>query len=144
MPHPLLVVGASVRPRLRNAEADHKKLQLRTALPGLDRRTRRRAVGTEHAAIAREWLELLAAALACIKVPTGVGRHLFRRTVPALGASQNGFDLHLDSVGSAAVTVTSAVDLKFLSSISPKWRFAQPRLTAVVGRVVDRLGHPRC
>ena len=127
--------------------ADHKKLQLRTALPGLDRRTQRRAVGTEHAAIAREWLELLAAALACIKVPTGVGRHLFRRTVPALWASQNGFELHLDVNEPRLEALRSqslVVDLKFFSSISRKWRFAQPRLTAVVGRVVDRLGHPRC
>ena len=49
------------------------------ALPPLDRRAWHRATRTEYAAIARQWLEFLSAALAHIKELAGVGRHLLGR-----------------------------------------------------------------
>src|SRR4051794_14083375 len=67
---------------------------LPAALFALDWRTWHCAVRTEDAAIARQWLEPLSAALADIKEAAGVGRHLLRRLVPALRAGQHGFDLH--------------------------------------------------
>jgi hypothetical protein len=45
---------------------------------GLNRRARHRAIGTEHATIARLWLQLRAAAGAFIEELAGIRRHGFR------------------------------------------------------------------
>jgi hypothetical protein len=60
----------------------------------LDRRAGYRPERTEHAAIARQWLELLSAAFADIEELTGIGRHLFDGLKAALRAGENGFELH--------------------------------------------------
>src|SRR5262245_16607737 len=62
----------------------------------LHRRARHRAVGAEHAAVARQWLERRAATLADMRKPARVGRHLFDRSVPAVGTGQRRRGLHRD------------------------------------------------
>jgi hypothetical protein len=63
-------------------------------LPALDRRARHGAVGAEHAAVAGQRLERLAAAFAQVEEPAGIGRHLLGRSVPAARTSQCRFELH--------------------------------------------------
>jgi hypothetical protein len=43
-------------------------------------------------------------------------------------------------------TMKSATDLPNgdLQHFCARWRFAQPKLSTVVGRIIDRLAHPRC
>ena len=60
----------------------------------LDGRARHRAVGTEHAAIARERLESLAASFAIVKKLAGIRRHLLGRCMTAFRASNGGFYNH--------------------------------------------------
>jgi hypothetical protein len=61
---------------------------------GLNRRTRRRAVGTENAAIARLRPQPHPAAGAFIKEPAGVGRHGFRLRGSAMRTSNHGLKDH--------------------------------------------------
>jgi len=63
----------------------------------LDRRARHRAVGAEHAAIAREGLEPFTAALAVIEELAGIGRHCLDDLMATLRASQGGLKLHISS-----------------------------------------------
>jgi hypothetical protein len=64
----------------------------------LDRRARHVAVGTEHAAIARLWLETASAGLAVIEELAGVRRHPFNSLMAALGTGQSRFQLHPFSI----------------------------------------------
>jgi hypothetical protein len=60
----------------------------------LNRRAGHRSERTEHAAIARQWLELLSAAFADIEELTRIGRHLLGGLKAALRTGKNGFKLH--------------------------------------------------
>src|SRR6185437_15068619 len=60
----------------------------------LHRRAGHGAVRAEHAAVARQRLELGAAALADIEELAGVGRHRLERAVPAMRTGDFGFELH--------------------------------------------------
>jgi hypothetical protein len=63
----------------------------------LYRGARHRAVGAEHAAIAREGLEPFATALAVIEELAGIGRHRLDSLIAAFGASECGLKLHTGS-----------------------------------------------
>ena len=65
-----------------------------TAVIGLDRRTRNRAVGTEYATVASERLKPHPTALAVIEEHAGIGRHRLDGPMTARGASQGRFQLH--------------------------------------------------
>ena len=94
---PIAALGACPRAFLMRATGPTTAFASRCATGNaacLDRRTRHGAVGTKHAAIARQWLERLSAALAHIRDPARVGRHLLDRSVSATRASQYGFHLH--------------------------------------------------
>lgn len=67
---------------------------LKTALSGLNRRTRHRSVRAKYAAVARLGLEPFVAALAIIKELAGVRRHLFGRLMPACGTGDEALGLH--------------------------------------------------
>ena len=67
---------------------------LKTALSGLNRRTRHRSVRAKYAAVARLGLEPFVAALAVIKELAGVRRHLFGRLMPACGTGDEALGLH--------------------------------------------------
>ena len=71
--------------------------ELATSLVVLDRRTGKRTIGAEHAAIAGERLQSLSAALAVIEELAGIGRHRLDGLVAAFGASECGSKLHIDS-----------------------------------------------
>jgi hypothetical protein len=60
----------------------------------LDWRTRHRSVGAEHAAIACERLQLLAASLADVEELAGVRWHLLNGSMAALRAGEGGLELH--------------------------------------------------
>jgi len=60
----------------------------------LDRRTRNRTVGAKHAAIAREGLQSLPAALAVVEELAGVGGHGLNGLMAALRAGKRRFQLH--------------------------------------------------
>ena len=66
----------------------------RAALRQLHRGARHRAVGTEHATIARQGLERLPAALASVKEAAGIDRHLLGRSMPTPRAGEYGFGLN--------------------------------------------------
>jgi hypothetical protein len=65
-----------------------------TAVIGLHRRARDRAVGTEYATVASERLKPHPAALAVIEKHAGIGRHRLDGPMTARGASQGAFQLH--------------------------------------------------
>jgi hypothetical protein len=92
----------SARKRTRRVRAQIRASSLSiprsaAAVIALDRRTRDRAVGTEHAAIAREGLEPFTTALAVIEELAGIGRHRLDSLIAAFGASQCGLKLHIGS-----------------------------------------------
>jgi hypothetical protein len=62
--------------------------ELTASLILLYRRTRNRTVGAKHAAIAREGLQSLAAALAIIEELAGIGGHDLNRLMAASRASK--------------------------------------------------------
>ena len=66
----------------------------------LNRRTGHRAIRTEHAAIARFWLQQHMAALAFVVLLTGVGGHGFGLDAAAVGAGQRGLQ---DGLGTHAI-----------------------------------------
>jgi hypothetical protein len=68
----------------------------RTPAALLDRGTRHRAVGTEHAAIAGQRLKPRSAALAIIEELASVGGHRFDGLVLALRTGQDRVKLHFD------------------------------------------------
>src|SRR5439155_17085883 len=73
--------------------------QLATAAPAglLNRRTANGAEGAEHAAVARERLQALAAAFAVIEELASVGRHDLGSSVTAHGTRDRGVQGHLPS-----------------------------------------------
>jgi hypothetical protein len=81
---------------------------LRTALSGLNGRTWHRTVRTIDAAIARQRLEPLVAALAVIKKLASVRRHLFDHLMAAFGAGDDAFSLHLYMPTIAASTASAS------------------------------------
>src|ERR1700743_3520555 len=60
----------------------------------LDWRTRYRPVGAEHAAIARERLQLLAASLADVEELAGVRWHFLNRSLVAFRGGERGLRVH--------------------------------------------------
>src|ERR1051326_322116 len=60
----------------------------------LNRRTGHRAVGAEYAAITRFGLEPLAATLAVVEKPAGIGRHSLTGLVPAQRTGDRRFKVH--------------------------------------------------
>src|SRR5262249_50221350 len=64
---------------------------------GLDRRARNRAIGTEHATIARLRPQCRAAAGAGIEKPAGIGRHGLRFRGGAMRAGDDRFKNHSSS-----------------------------------------------
>ena len=65
----------------------------------LDRRTRHRAIRTEHATIARERFELLVATFADVEELARVNRHLLDGLMVALRTGQRGLQLHQRAAG---------------------------------------------
>jgi hypothetical protein len=66
----------------------------RAQMRGLNRRTRNRAIGTEHAAITRLRPQRGAAAATWIKEPTGIGGHRLGFCRCAIRASDDGSENH--------------------------------------------------
>jgi hypothetical protein len=69
-------------------------VELAASLAVLDRRTGNRTIRAEHAAIAGERLQSLAAALAVIEELAGVRRHGLDRLMAAFRAAERRFQLH--------------------------------------------------
>jgi hypothetical protein len=65
-----------------------------TAVVGLDRRTRNRAIGAEYATVASEGLKPRPAALAVIEEHAGIGWHCLHEPMSTCRASQRRFQLH--------------------------------------------------
>jgi hypothetical protein len=76
------------------ANSGHEAASRTTSLILLHRRTRHRAVRTEHAAVTRKWLESFSAAFAIVKDLTGICRHLLGGCMTAFRAGYDRFCKH--------------------------------------------------
>ena len=89
-PRPAKMTGGfgCLRPDIRHLSLGH------LATGTLDRRTRDRAVRTEHAAVTRLGFETRAAAAAVIEEPAGAGWHGLNGLMTAVRASDRGMQAH--------------------------------------------------